>query len=384
MDFEFNKDQLDIQRAVREFAKKELTKDYLLELERNHKFPWEVWKKAGELGFLGINFPEEYGGGGYGLMEKAIVDEEFARQGAGVGEAITTANFGSGIIANHGTEAQKKKYLVPMCKGEAVTFAAFTEPDHGSDLVTFPLTTNAVKESDHYLINGSKTFITSATIAKFGMVLCQTDFKAAPPYKGHSILIVDCPTPGFEASDWEKMGMHSFPSCQVDFDNVKVGAENLIGEENKGFYHALEFLNESRVENAAAAMGMAQGALERAVEYAKNREAFGVKIGKLQAISHKLAEMSTKVETARLAVYKAAWGIDKNKIDRKMCSIAKWYAGRVAVEVADAAIDIMGGHGYMLENDVERFYRDAKSMELVEGTKEIQKNAIARVLLGKL
>ncbi|MBN1368401.1 MAG: acyl-CoA/acyl-ACP dehydrogenase [Dehalococcoidales bacterium] len=384
MDFELSKEQLDIQQAVREFVNTELTKDYLLEIERHHKFPWEVWKKACELGFVAINFPEEYGGGGYGELEKVLVIEEFCRQGAGAGTAITTANFGSKIILNRGTKAQKEKYLPLMCKGEATTFGAFTEPDRGSDLTTSPLTTNAVKQGNDYIINGAKTFITSASIAKFGIVLCQTDPKVTPPYKGHSIIIIDCPAPGFETSDWEKMGMNSFPSCQVSFNDLKVSGENLIGEENKGFYYAMEFLNEVRVDTAAGAVGIAQGALDRAVDYAKNREAFGHKIGTYQAISHKLAEMATKVETSRLVVYKAAWGIDHNKIDPKICSIAKWYAGRAAVEVADEAIEIMGGHGYMLENDVERFYRDAKSTELVEGTKEIHKNAIAGALLGKL
>jgi len=384
MDFELKKEQLDIQQAVREFAQTELTRDYLLELERRHQFPWEVWQKACELGFVAINFPEEYGGGGYGSMEKAIVIEEFCRQGAGVGTAITIGNFGSKIIANRGSKAQKEKYLPQMCSGKAVTFAAFTEPDRGSDLVSTTLTTTAVKEGSHYIINGAKTFISGASIAKFGVILCQTNPKAVPPYKGHSIILVDCPTPGFETTDWEKMGMNSYPSCQVSLTDVRVSAENLIGEENKGFYYALEFLNEVRVETAATAIGIGQGALDKAIEYAKNREAFGQKIGNFQAISHKLAEMATRVETARLMVYKAAWGIDNNKADPKICSMAKWNAARAAVEIADEAIEIMGGHGYMLENDVERFYRDAKSTELVEGTKEIHKNTIAKALLGKI
>jgi len=384
MDFELSKEQSDIQLAVREFVQAELTKDYLLEAERNHRFPMDIYQKAGELGFLAINFPEEYGGGGYGQLEKVLVIEEFCRQGAGLGTAVTTGNFGSKIIANRGTKAQKEKYLPQMCSGKAVTFAAFTEPDRGSDLVTNQLTTNAVKDGNDYVVNGAKTFITSASIAKYGIVLCQTDFNVQPPYRGHTLLIVDCPSDGYEATDWEKMGMNSFPSCQVSFNNVRVSAENRIGEENKGFYYSMEFLNEVRVETAAGALGIAQGALDKSIEYARNREAFGHKIGEFQAISHKIAEMATKVETSRLAVYKAAWGLDRQKVDPKMCSIAKWYAGRCAVEVADEAIEIMGGHGYMLENDVERYYRDAKSTELVEGTKEIHKNAIANILLGKL
>ncbi|MFH0914600.1 MAG: acyl-CoA dehydrogenase family protein, partial [Chloroflexota bacterium] len=175
MDFELTKEQLDIQNAARQFAEAEFTNDYLLELERGHKFPWEVWKKAGNLGFLGINYPEDVGGQGYGQLERVLVIEEFCRQGAGAGMAVVLSNFGCRIIANHGNEEQKRKYLPPMCRGEAMSFAAFTEPDRGSDLVTSPLATTAVKDGDGYLINGAKTFITGGTIASFGVVLCQTD-----------------------------------------------------------------------------------------------------------------------------------------------------------------------------------------------------------------
>jgi len=384
MEFVLNKEQLDIQQAAREFADTELNKDYLLELERGHKFPWEVWKKAGELGFIAINYPEEYGGQAYGLLERVLIIEEFCRQAAGAGMALALSNFGCRMIADHGSKEQKNKYLVPACRGEAITFAAFTEPDRGSDLATSLLTTGAVKDNGNYIINGTKTFITNASIADFGVVLCQTDFQAKPPYHGQSIILVERKTEGIETSDWEKMGMNSSPTCQVSFNNVRVSRDNLIGEENRGFYYSMEFLNEVRVEVGAEGTGIAQGALERAIAYSKTREAFGRKIGEFQAISHKLAEMATKIEAARLMVYKAAWGLDNGKGDPKLCSMAKWYSARVAVEVADEAIQILGGHGYMLENEVERFYRDAKCLEIVEGTREIHKNIIARYLLGKL
>ena len=385
MDFELNKEQEDIRKAVREFAEAELTRDYVLELEQNRKFPWEVWKKSCELGFVGIDFPEEYGGGGYGLMEKVLVAEELCRCGAVAGGAAAVSNFGSKIILRRGREEQKRKYLPPLCQGEAISAGCFTEPDRGSDLVTSPLSTTAVKEGQEYLINGTKTFASFASVAKFAVVLCQTDPESHPPYRGHSTIIVEMDRKGVEVTELEKMGAHAIPTTQISFINVRVPQENLVGEENKGFYNAVEFLDELRAEVGALAVGIAQGAFERALDYAKTREAFGCKIGEFQAISHKLAEMATKIETARLLTYKAAWQFDKGgEFDPKLFSMSKWYPARVAVEVSDEAIEILGGHGYMLENEVERFYRDARLMEIVEGTREIHKNTIARFLLGKL
>ena len=388
MDFELNKEQRDIQKAAREFAEAEFDKDYMLDLELNHKFPWELLQKASELGFIALDFPEEYGGPGYGLFEKALVLEEFCRVGAGVGVTVGVSQFASKIILRSGSEEQKRKYLSLVCSGEGLPVAGcFTEPDRGSDLVTFPLSTTAVKDGADYVINGTKTFITHGNIAKFAIVLCQTDPEAKPPYRGQSTIIVDKPAeqPGISITEFIKMGWKSCATTQLSFVNVRVPQENLVGEENQGFYNAINFLDEFRVEIGACSVGTAQGAFERALNYAKTREAFGHKIGTFQAISHKLAEMATQIEASRLLVYKAAYQFDKyGKIDRKLSSMAKWYPARVSVEVSDEAIEILGGHGYMLENEVERFYRDARQFELVEGTREIHKNTIARELLGKL
>jgi alkylation response protein AidB-like acyl-CoA dehydrogenase len=389
MDFELNKEQKDIQKAAREFAEVEFDKDYMLDLELNHKFPMEILKKACELGFIGIDFPEEYGGQGYGLLERALVVEEFCRVGAGVGDSVCSSTFASKILLVAGSEEQKKKYLPLVCSGEGLPFSgAFTEPDRGSDLVTAPLSTTAVKDGTDYIINGTKTFITFIDIAKFAIVLCQTDPAAKPPYRGQSALLIENPAEqkGVDISDFVKMGWKSCSTAQISFANVRVPQENLVGEENKGFYHAINFLDGFRIEIGAYSVGTAQGAFEKALEYAKTREAFGHKIGAFQAISHKLAEMATKIEAARLLVYKAAAEFDRGggKVDPKLSYMAKWYPARTAVEVADEAIEIFGGHGYMLENEVERFYRDARQFELVEGTREIHKNTIARSLLGKL
>lgn len=384
MDFELTKEQIDIQNAARAFAETEFEKNSVLELDRTHKFPWEIWRKAAALGFVGLDIPEEYGGQGYGLLENALVREQFCRYGAGVANSVVGSYMGSKIILKKGSEDQKRKYLPPLFKGEAISSAAFTEPDRGSDLISGPLATTAVGENKNYIINGTKTFISFASIAKFAVVLCQTDPRSTPSYHGHSTIIVEMDRPGIEITELEKMGWRTNPCCEVAFMNVRVPKENLVGKEGQGFYQAIELLDETRVNIGASAVGMAQGAFERALQYAKMREAFGRKIGAFQAISHKLAEMATYIETSRLLVYKAAWEFDHGKVNPKLSSMAKWYPTKVAVKVADEAIEILGGHGYMVENEVERFYRDARGAEIYEGTREIHKNTIARFLLGEL
>jgi len=383
MDFRLNKEQEAIQKAAREFARGEFDKEIALEHERTHTFPRSIWKKACELGFLGIHFPEKYGGQDYGVLENALVVEEFCRQDSSLGIAVTLADFASEIIMRHGTEEQKEKYLLPITRGEALSSGGFTEPDHGSDITL--MNTGAVKDANNYVINGVKTFITNGTIGNFVIVLCQTDPDVKPSYRGQSTIIVERDTPGYTQSDvGEKMGIKMTSTAELSFNNVKVPLSNLVGTENKGFYQVLEFFDESRVEIAAQALGIAQGAFDRALAYVKERSQFGKKIAEFQVTQHKLADMITKIETARLIVYKSGWNFDQGIIDPKLTSIAKMYAGRVAVEVADEAIQLHGGYGYMLEYEVERFYRDAKIMEIYEGTKEIQKNTIASGLLGKV
>ncbi len=241
-----------------------------------------------------------------------------------------------------------------------------------------------MKSGDEYIINGVKTFITNGTIGNFVVLLCQTDPEAKPTYRGQSTILVETGTPGYTRTDvGEKMGIKMTSTGELAFNNVKVPLTNIVGTENRGFYQVLEFFDESRIEIAAQALGIGQGAFDRALAYTKERSQFGKKLAQFQVTQHKLADMATKIETARLIVYKAAWNYDQGSIDPKLTSIAKMYAGRMAVEVADEAIQLHGGYGYMLEYEVERFYRDAKIMEIYEGTKEIQKNTIASALLGK-
>jgi len=383
MDFELTQEQKDIQKAAREFIQGEYDKEKILEWELTHTFPKEVWKKACKLGFIGIHFPEEYGGQGYGITENILVVEEFCRKDSGVGIAVTLADFSSEVILRFGTQEQKKKYLIPVTKGEFISGGAYTEPDHGSDITL--MATTALRQGDSFVINGTKTFITNGMLADFFIVLCQTDPHAKPPYRGQCTIIVEKGAKGLEATEiTAKMGIRMTSTAELSFSDVRVPLANLLGEENKGFYQVLEFFDESRVEIAAQALGIAQGAFDRALDYARQREQFGKKLVDFQITQHKLADMATKIETARLLTYKAAWNYDQKRIDPKLTSMAKMFAGKVAVEVADEAIQIFGGYGYITEYEVERFYRDAKITEIYEGTKEIQKNTIASALIGKL
>jgi len=383
VDFRLNKEQEAIQKAAAEFAKGEFDREIAIEHERNHSFPYEIWKKACDLGFVGIHYPEEYGGQDYGVLENALVVEAFCRQDSSLGIAVSLADFSSEIILRFGTEEQKKKYLIPITQGRAISSGGFTEPDHGSD-ITF-MNTSARREGERYLINGVKTFITNGAISDFVVLLCQTNADATPTYRGQSVIIIEKDTPGFTRTEiGEKMGIKMTSTAELSFSDVSVPISNLVGEENRGFYQVLEFFDESRVEIGAQALGIAQGALDRALSYTKERTQFGKKLAQFQVTQHKLADMLTKIETARLIVYKAGWNFDQGVIDPKLTSMAKMYAGRIAVEVADEAIQLLGGYGYMLEYEVERFYRDAKIMEIYEGTKEIQKNTIAGFMLGKI
>jgi alkylation response protein AidB-like acyl-CoA dehydrogenase len=384
MDFELSREQKDIQKAVREFVRGEFKKDVIAELNEKHEYPVKIWKKAAELGFVGIHFPEKYSGMGLGCMENIIVAEELARGDSTVGTCLLIADFASEIILHYGSEELKAKWLPKVAEGECLSCGAFTEPDHGSDITS--VETTAVKEGDEWVINGSKIFITnSGPLAGFYCVLCETDPDARPTYRGLSLILVEADNPGVSTQDvGKKMGIQLTYTAEVVFKDVRVPLSNLIGKENKGFYQLLEFFDESRILIAAQALGTAQGAFDRALAYVKERQQFGKKIARFQANQHKLADMATKIELARLITYKAAWNFDQGRIDPKLTSMAKMFAARTAVEVADEAIQLLGGYGYMQEYEVERYYRDAKITEIYEGPKEIQKNTIAGALLGKI
>ena len=383
MNFELTKPQKEIQKAARDFAKGEFDKDLAIELDRKHEFPKKIWKKAADLGFIGIHFPEQYSGQGLGVLENILVAEEFCSRDSTIGSAVILSSFASECVLRFGSVDLKEKFLPPVVEGKILSAGAFTEPDHGSDITR--MDTTALKDGDEWVINGSKIFITNGEIAGYFCVLCQTDTEIQPTYRGISLILVEADRNGVSATDvGEKMGIRMMSTAEVNFKDVRVPVSNLIGKEGKGFYHVLEFFDESRILIAAQALGTAQGAFDRSLAYVKQREQFGKKIAQFQVTQHKLADMATKIELSRLITYKAAWNYDQGRIDPKLTSMAKMYAARTAVEVADEAIQLLGGYGYMAEYEVERFYRDAKITEIYEGTKEIQKNTIASSIIGKL
>jgi alkylation response protein AidB-like acyl-CoA dehydrogenase len=382
MNFDLSEEQAAIQKTAEEFAKGEFRKEIALEYEKTHGFPHEILKKACQLGFIGIHYPEQYGGQGYGILENALVAEALCRQDSGLGIALSCADSSAEMILRYGSEEQKTKYLPVITSGEALCGGAFTEPDHGSDITS--LSTTALKQGSEFVINGSKTFITNGPICSFLVVLCQTAPDAVPSHEGQSVFIVEKDAPGFTAADvGEKMGNKMVSTGELSFNDVRVRKSDLVGLENKGFSQALHLFEELRIEVAAQAVGVAQGAFDRALAYVKERKQFGKRLQEFQVTQHKLADMAIKIETARLIVYKAAWSFDRGTYDPYLTSTAKFYAARAAVEVADEAIELHGGYGYMLEYEVERFYRDARLMELYAGTREIQKNTIADGLLKK-
>ena len=349
-----------------------------MECEHEERFPFEIWRRACQLGFIGTRFPEEIGGQGYGVLENVLVIEEFCRKDSGVGLAFGCELPGAELVALYGSDEHKRKFVTPFLRGEKFFSIALTEPEHGSDVTT--LSTRAVKQKDSYVISGNKTFISYGNFADFNLVFCQTNFEAG--LAGQSVILVERDREGFESLQLpDKMGGRLMPSAQLFFRELKVPEDNRIGEENQGFRIFLGTMLASRVEMAAQTLGMAQGALDRAIAHAKTREQFGVPLVRLQAIRLKLAEMAIMVEASRGLVYQAAWHFDQGRGSHRLTSTAKVFTCEAALKVTDEAMRVMGGYGYFLENEVERFYRDARAHVFLEGTIEIQKLIIAHDLL---
>ncbi len=380
MDFKLTPEQQEIKRAVKEFAEKEFTPELALEYDQKEEFPATLYKKAAQLGFIGMRIPEQYDGQGLGVLEDCIVVEEMCRVDPGFGVAISLGNLMiPDVLLKHGNEQQKSKYIPPLARGDKLAAAAFTEPEHGSDITRMDST--AVKSGSEWTINGAKEFITNATTADTFILLCQTDPNAQPSYRGQSMLIAEKGMSGLEATKLHgKMGIRPCVTGSLAMSDLKVPEANIVGELGRGFYYTLELFDGTRITVAAQAVGMAQGAFEKALTYAKTRKQFGQPIMSFQGISFKLAEMAIKIESARLMMYKAAWLYDKEKPNPVATSMAKAYASRVAMEVTDEAIQIFGGYGFLADYHVERFHRCAKITEIYEGTSEIQKNTIAGYL----
>jgi alkylation response protein AidB-like acyl-CoA dehydrogenase len=381
MDFKLTKEQQDIKNAAREFAEGEFP-PIAKECDEEEKLDRNLLEKARELGFVGANIPEEYGGPGLGYFEKALIVEEFWRVDPGIGQGIVSVTFGAEILMDFGTEEQKKRYLTPLVEGHSIIASAITEPDAGSDITSAQ--TTAVREGDEYVINGSKMFITNGTLADYILVFCKTHPDEPNRHNQYSLIIVETDRQGFEANKLKnKLGIRASDTAELSFNNVRVPVDNLIGEEKKGFRQILNLFNRERIIICAQGTGLAQGALEQAIRHITQREQFGKKLASFQAIRFKIAEMATLIEAGRSLYYRAAWSMDSGQEDHGLIAMAKWFCSQNAVTVAQESLQMHGGYGFLNEYDIARFYRDSKILEIYEGTKEMEKTVVANVLLGK-
>ncbi len=381
MDFSFTEEQQQLRKSIREFAEGEIA-PHVMEWDEASHFPVEIMPKLAEMGLLGIIFPDQYGGAGLGYIEYVIAIEELSRVDGSIGIIVAAHNS---LCCNHiykfGTEAQKQKYLVPLAQGKKIGAWSLTEPEAGSD--AGGTRTTAQRNGDNYVINGAKTFTTNGHYADTCVVMAVTDKSKGS--HGISAFIVEKDTPGFRPGKKEnKLGLRASATSELIFSDCKVPAGNLLGPEGEGFTGSLAILDVGRISIAALGLGMAQGALDAALSYAKQRKQFGKTISEFQAIQFKLADMATEVEAARLLVYHAAWLADQKTVRfSKESSMAKLYAGEVAVKVANECVQIHGGYGFIKDYPAEKFYRDVKLCTIGEGTSEIQKLVIARQLLGR-
>ncbi len=378
MNFELNEEQLQIKYSVREFAESEI-KPNVMEWDETQHFPEELRPKLAELGLLGVLFPEEYGGAGMGYVEYATVIEEIARVCGSVGLSVAAHNS---LCSNHiymfGSEAQKQKYLVPLVQGESFGAWGLTEAGAGSD--ASGMRTTAVRSNGGWLVNGSKNFITHAIACQTLVAVAVTDKEKGN--KGISAFIFDKSMEGFRSDKKEnKLGMRASETASVVFEDCYVPDENRLGNEGEGFLQCMQILDGGRISIAALSVGIAQGAFEAAVKYAKERQQFGKPIAEFQAIQFKLADMATQIEAARLLTRQAAFLKDAGKKVTRASAMAKLFASETAVKVAEESIQIHGGYGYTKDYPAEKYWRDSKLCTIGEGTSEIQRLVIAKSLL---
>lgn len=378
MEFGYSEELLAIKRIVREFAEREI-RPHVMEWDEKQIFPLEVLKQLGELGFMGVLIPAEYGGAGLGYVEYVGIIEELSRVDGSIGISVAAHNsLCSGHIFHSGNEAQRRRYLPHLAKGEKLGAWSLTEPEAGSDAAGTQ--TTARMENGHWVLRGQKTFTTHGTYGDICVVMAASD-KAAGRH-GISAFIVEKGTPGFSSGKKEnKLGLRASDTSTVIFDECQLPKENLLGEPGHGFVDALKILDGGRISIAALAIGMAQGAYEAALNYSKQRRQFGQAIAEFQAIQFKLADMATEIEAARLLTYRAAWMKDQGMKTTAQSSMAKLYAGEMAVRVANECVQIHGGYGFIKDYPAEKYYRDVKLCTIGEGTSEIQRLVIAREIL---
>jgi alkylation response protein AidB-like acyl-CoA dehydrogenase len=378
VDFEYTPEQIQLRKTVREFAEAEIG-PHVMEWDEAQTFPIEVIRKLGELGYMGAIFPEEFGGAGMGYIDYSIIIEELSRVDGSVGIILAAhTSLCSNHIYKTGTGEQRQRYLPKLASGEWLGCWSLTEPEAGSDAAG--TRTTAQKSDDGWVINGAKTFTTNAHYADVCVAMAVTDRAAAQ--HGISAFIVEKGTPGFRAGKKEnKLGLRASATGEVIFENCRLPANQLLGKVNDGFVDSLKVLDGGRISIAALSLGMAQGAYDAALRYSKLRKQFSRPISEFQAIQHKLVDMATDIDAARLLNYRAAWMLDQGKRVTRESAQAKLFASEIAVRVANEAVQIHGGYGFIKDYPVEKFYRDVKLCTIGEGTSEIQRLVIARQLL---
>jgi alkylation response protein AidB-like acyl-CoA dehydrogenase len=380
MNFDLTEEQISIRNMIREFAAEEITPN-VLEYDESKTFPEHLISKMGELGILGIFFPEEYGGAGMGYVEYGLILEELSAADPSIGLTVAAHNsLGTNHIFSFGSEEQRRKYIPPLVTGRTLASWALTEPGGGSD--AFGLKASAHKDGSRWILNGSKTFITNPNYSDYHVVMARTN-----PEKGKagiSAFIVEGGTPGFTVgAPMNKLGMRASDTAELFFEDCPVPEANLLGKEGEGYFNSLEILDGGRISIAAMCVGIARGAFEHAVRYAQGRSAFGKKIGQFQAIKIKLTDMAIQIDAARLLTLRAAVMKDQGKEVNLESAMAKLYSSEIAIQVANEAIQIFGGYGYMKDYPVEKYYRDAKLGTIGEGTSEIIRMIIARDVIKK-
>jgi alkylation response protein AidB-like acyl-CoA dehydrogenase len=379
MDFGYSEELLEIKRTVREFAEKEI-RPHMAKWDEQQIFPRDLLlDKLAGLGFMGVLIPTEYGGAGLGYVEYATIIEELSRVDGSIGISVAAHNsLCTGHIFHSGTEEQRRRYVVPLATGKKLGAWSLTEPSSGSDAGS--MQTTARRSGDHWILNGQKTFTTHGTYGDIFVIMAVTDRRAGS--HGVSAFIVEKGTPGLSSGKKEnKLGLRASDTSTVILDDCQVSNDNLLGLAGDGFIDALRVLDGGRISIAALGVGMAQGAYEAALQYSKQRKQFGQSISEFQAIQFKLADMATEIDAARLLMHRAAWMKDNGMKTTAQSSMAKLYAGEVAVRVANECVQIHGGYGFVKEYPAEKYYRDVKLCTIGEGTSEIQRLIIAREIL---
>lgn len=378
MYFEFNDEQAIWHKTVHDFVDKEFGREYYRQCDQERRYPYEIYKRLVELGWIGIMIPEEYGGLGSDAIMYTILNEALGKYGVDIGTPVALTTFTSTNVVRHGTEEQKQYYLPKVCTGDVRFSISITEPDAGSDAASLKI--SAVLDGDDFVINGQKVFSTAAHAENNVICLAARTDKTAPKHKGISLILVPNTTPGIEMRRLKTLARRATGTNEIFFTNVRVPRSNLLGQLNHGWKYLTGHLEMERLAVAGLNLGNAQTALDDAVEYAKNRVQFGRPIGQFQVIKHMLADMALEVDAVRLLVYRAAWIITQGKPCPKEASMAKLFASETLFRTATNGMQILGGYGQMAEYDMERYFREGKQAMVGGGTSQIQRSIIARSL----